>query len=115
MQSIYESQYIVNTFHAVNADTDEVYEADAEGYITAKAGDRIMFVNPYEEGKSADLNTLVFTTKGTELKAYINPSDTKNYYPLYVPANSQKGVQYMRVDMITMASDCTFYAEGLAG
>ena len=50
MNRIYESAYIVNSFHAVNKSTGAVYAADAEGYIDAKAGDVIVFESPYTLG-----------------------------------------------------------------
>lgn len=50
MSKIYESAYIVNSFHAVNKNTGAVYAADSEGYIDAKAGDVIIFESPYMQG-----------------------------------------------------------------
>ena len=41
-------------------------------------------------------------------------SDTRENTPLYVPANDKKGIQYMRIDSITVLNDCTFYYEGMA-
>lgn len=65
MNRTYESSYIVNSFHAVNAETKEVYVPDSAGYITVKSGDTIIFENPYVEGAYVPLNTLVFFTKGS--------------------------------------------------
>lgn len=65
MSRTFESSYIVNSFHAVNADTKEVYTPDDAGYITAKAGDKIIFENPYNRGQYTSVNTLVFFTKDT--------------------------------------------------
>lgn len=114
MARTYESSYIVNSFHAVNATTREVYTPDEQGFITAKAGDKIIFENPYTQKEYISLNTLVFFTKDTPQKVYVNPSEDSGFYPLYVKANDMKGIQYMRIDSITVLADCTFYYEGLA-
>lgn len=114
MNRTYESSYIVNSFHAVNAKTKEVYTHDEAGYIAAKAGDTIIFENPYALGQYTSVNTLVFFTKNTSQKVHVNPSEKNQLYPLYIPANDKKGVQYMRMDSITVLNDCTFYYEGMA-
>lgn len=114
MSRTYESSYIVNSFHAVNAETKEVYTPDSAGYITAKSGDTIIFENPYAEGTYTAVNTLVFFTQNTSQKVHVNPGEKRQLYPLYVPANDKKGIQYMRIDSITVLNDCTFYYEGMA-
>ena len=114
MSRTYESSYIVNSFHAVNADSREVYTPDEAGYITAKAGDTILFENPYCKGEYTSVNTLVFFTKDTSQKVNVNPGETSQLYPLYIPANDKKGIQYMRMDSITVLNDSTFYYEGMA-
>ena len=106
---VYESSYIVNSFCAINADTQEPYSADEAGYITAKAGDKIIFKGVYSE-PYVSTNTLVFFTKDKSLKVQLNDNAL---YPLYVPANDKKGVQYLRVYSITILNDCTFYYEGM--
>lgn len=63
MNRTYESSYIVNSFHAVNAKTKEVYLADSAGYITVNAGDEIIFENPYAKGEYVSVNTIVFFTQ----------------------------------------------------
>lgn len=114
MSKTYESSYIVNSFHAVNAKTKDVYDSDENGYIHANAGDTIIFENPYELGKYVSVNTLVFFTKDTSQKVHVNPGEKNQLYPLCVPAKDKKGIQYMRVDSITVLNDCTFYYEGMA-
>lgn len=98
----------------MNANTKEVYTPDEAGYITAKSGDVIIFENPYANGEFVSVNTIVFFTKDSALKINVNPGENQNIYPLYVPANDKKGIQYMRVNSITMLNDCTFYYEGMA-
>lgn len=114
MSQVYESSYIVNSFHAVNPNGFTVYTPDEEGFITVKAGDQIVFESPCQDGKYVSVNTLVFYTKDRPLKVTVNPEDDRVLYPLYVPANGMKGVQYMRMNIITILNDCTFYYEGLA-
>ena len=113
MSRTYENSYVVNSFHAINAKDGSVYIPDAQGYITAKAGDQIKFENPYERGNYVSVNTITFFTKDTALKVDVNPGQTDALYPLYIAANDKKGVQYMRIDCITILNDCTFYYEAL--
>lgn len=114
MSRVFESSFYVNSFHAVNSETKEVYTPDAEGYITAKAGDEIVFENPYCPSEYVSVNTITFFTKDSPLKVEINPGLKNSIYPLYVPSNDKKGIQYMRIDKIVVLDDCTFYYEGLA-
>ena len=83
---IYESQYIVNSFHAVNKNTNAVIPADESGYITAKAGDTIVFKNMNGD-KNTDLNTLELFTKDAMLKIQVNDN---SLYPFCVEPNSHK-------------------------
>lgn len=106
---VYESSYIVNSFHAINAETRKPYSADAEGYITVKAGDKIIFDGIYSN-EFVSVNTLTFFTKDAPLKVQLNDN---TLYPFYIPANDRRGVQYLRVDSITILNDCTFYYEGM--
>ena len=114
MGKIFENSFLVNSFHAVNKNTGAVYEAASDGYISVKAGDVIVFESPYVDGEYVPLNTIEVFTKNTPFKALINPGDNRGLYPMYVKANSQKGIQYMRIDSITMECDCDFYYEGLS-
>ena len=108
MSNMYEGQYIVNSFHAVNADTGEVLTADETGYITVTAGTTIKFESPY--GGNADVYTLVFFTKDDPLTVTLNDNEM---YPFYVEANVKRGIKNLRVHSFTVQEDATFYYEGI--
>ncbi len=105
---IFENNYIVNSFHATKPN-GEVYPADSSGFITVNAGDEIVFQDLYEN-KHINVNTISFTTKKTALKVEINDN---TLYPFYVPADTTKGIQYMRIYKMKVLADCTFYFESL--
>lgn len=106
---IYESTFLVSSFHAVK-DTGEVIEADEKGFISAKAGDRIVFESPIDK-HHVNLNTITFFTKDQGLKVQINDNEM---YPIYVDENFYKSIQYIRIYEITVLEDCEFYYEGLS-
>ena len=109
---VYESSYIVNSYHAVDFNTREVIEADERGYISPAPGTKIVFPNPNDvKDRLADLNTIVLMTQDTPLKIMINDNAM---YPLYVEPNSIKGIEYIRVYSITVISGGPFYFEGLS-
>lgn len=106
---IYESTALVSSFHAVNAVTGAVQEADDQGFISAKAGDSFVFESP-NSNRKVNLNTLTFFTKDKGLKVQINDNEK---YPIYVEPNFYKSVQYIRIYSFTVLEDCEFYYEGL--
>ena len=108
MNHIYESQGFVNTFHATNPKTGEVYPCDEQGYIAQKAGDEVVFECD-KHGKNVGLNTLVISAK-TTAKLYVNDNEV---YPFHIAAGNTKGFQYLRVYKIKAINDCTIYCEGL--
>lgn len=109
---IYESNFIVNSFHALDANTKTVIAADDKGFISPTIGTRIIFPNPHDPNDlSCDLNTLVIKAGDTPVKVMVNDNDM---YPLYVDANSMKGIEYIRVYSITLLSGTSFYFEGLS-
>lgn len=113
--NVYESQFLVNTFNAVNADTGEVITADAAGFISPSAGTTIIFPNPNvgaaSRNKYADVNTVLFTTRASAVKVVVNDNEM---YPFYVPPNTTKGLQYIRVYKIKVLSGTDFCVEGLS-
>lgn len=109
---VYESSYIVNSYHAVDFNTREVIEADERGYISPAPGTKIVFPNPNGvKDQLADVNTLIVQTKDTPVKLMINDNAM---YPLYVDANTIKGIEYIRVYSFTVLEGGPFYFEGLS-
>lgn len=86
------------------------YDADEEGYITARAGDLIRFADPKNPERFVPVNSLIFHTKTTPLKIELNGN---GLYPFYVGANQYRGVERMRVTRIMPLTDCSFYYEGM--
>lgn len=110
MTQIFENQFIFNSFHAVNADTKQVYQADDSGFITVAPGDKIVFESPYQAGEYVTGNTLIFTA-GDDLMIQIGDNEL---YPLFVPSGEKKGVQYMPIPYIKVISGTSMYFEGMA-
>lgn len=112
LSRIYESAYHINSFHVVDEDTQSVLAATKDGYISPAPGTRIIFPNPNNvKDKYSEINTIVFSTKGTPLKVQINDNDM---YPVYVEPNSIKSIEYMRIYSITVLEGGPFYFEGLS-
>lgn len=109
MSNMYEGQYIINSFHAVDADTGELITPDTRGYITVTAGQKIVFKDLYSDGY-ASVNTLVLFAGDDPQKIQINDNEL---YPFYVAAETQKGIGQMRIYSITALTDCKFYYEGI--
>ena len=59
MSNLYEGQYIINSFYAINGNTNEVIEADAMGNISLSQGDKVVFKSIYTD-EYVPVNTLVF-------------------------------------------------------
>lgn len=109
MSNIYEGQYIVNSFNAIDADTLQPITPDERGYITATAGQKILFKDLYHSGYTY-VNTIVFFTEDTAQKVQLNDN---TMYPFYVEEGTKRGIKQMRIDSFTVLNDCTFYYEGI--
>lgn len=109
MNTVYEGQYIVNSFHAVNGDTGEVIQADETGYITVAAGTKIVFKDIYSDN-NVSVNTLVFFAESDPVKVQLNDNTV---YPFYVEANTKRGIKNMRIYSFTVLEPCTMYYEGI--
>lgn len=109
MTHVYESSFYVSSFHAVN-ETGKPYAADANGFISLKAGDVVRFES-YLGTSFVSLNTLVFKCGDTAMKIQLNDNEK---YPMLIPAKEQKGVQYMRVYSFTALGAGKISFDGLA-
>ena len=109
MSTMYEGQYIVNSFHAVDAQTGEVLTANEAGYITLSAGQTIVFRDPKDE-ENVDVNTIVFFSAGDALRIQLNDNEM---YPFYVEAGGNRGIKNMRIYSFTALEACTLYYEGI--
>ena len=107
--SIYESQDIINSFHAVDVSTGNVIPCSDDGFISITSGTTIRFENPNAVA-FISANTLVIKAGSTPVKLQINDNEK---YPFFVAAGESKGIQYMRIYKIKALQDCTFYYEGL--
>lgn len=85
-------------------------EPDEQGYISASAGDTLMFEDPRHPDRFVAVNSLVFFTGDTPLKVQLGDNDK---YPLYVGANERRGVERLRVRQMTVLTNCSFYYEGM--
>lgn len=113
MSAIYESNAIINSFHAVDADTKEVIPCDSKGCITPSPGTTIIFENPNEESSSkyVQISTLIFTNGKTPTKLIINDNEK---YPFYLSPGEVRGLDYMYVYKFKVVEGGTFYYEGLS-
>lgn len=109
MNNMYEGQYIINSFYAVDADTEEQIMPDNRGYITVSAEQKILFKALHKDGY-ADVNTLVIFAGDDPVKLQINDNEL---YPFYVGAETQRGIGQMRIYSIKALADCKFYYEGI--
>lgn len=109
MNTMYEGQYIVNSFYAVNASTHEVIQADASGRISLAQGDTVIFKGIYGDDY-VSVNTIVFFAGDDPIKVQLNDNTV---YPFYVEAGSKRGVKNMRVYSFTALEACTLYYEGI--
>lgn len=85
-------------------------EPDEQGYISASAGDTLMFEDPRHSDRFVAVNSLVFFTAGVPLKVQLGDNEK---YPLFIGANERRGVERIRVRRMTVLTDCTFYYEGM--
>lgn len=110
MNTTYEGKYIVNSFHAVDADTGLTITPDTKGFIELTTGQKVVFQNLYGDG-TVDVNTLIFFAgEDGPLKVQINDN---NMYPFYVEAGGRRGITNMRVYSFTALADCELYYEGI--
>ena len=109
MNNIYEGQYIINSFYAVNGNTGEVIEADETGRITLSEGDKVVFKSMYGD-EYVSVNTLVFFAGDNPIKLQLNDNTV---YPFYVEAGAKRGVKNMRIYSFTALNDCELYYEGI--
>ena len=109
MGSIYEGQYIVNSFHAKDGTTGETITCDEAGYISLQEGDKVVFEDIYT-GEKTSVGTLVFFAKDSDVKVQLNDNET---YPFYVPAGTKRGVKNIRIYEFTALTDCELYYEGI--
>lgn len=109
MNTMYEGQYIVNSFHAVNAQNNQIITADEKGFITLSAGDTVKFKSIYGESY-VPVNTIVFFADEDSVKVQLNDN---SMYPFYVDAGTKRGVKNMRVYSFTAQTPCRLYYEGI--
>lgn len=108
--NVYESSYIVNSFHAVNGDTKAVIPCDGAGFISPAPNTTIVFYHPYQDTR-VDVNTLTIKAGNTPVLVQLNDNER---YPVYVDADEQKQIIYMRIYSIKVLSSGSFYYEGLS-
>ena len=111
MSSLYENQCIVNSFHAVDANTGNVLTADEEGFVQLSTGQELVFVHPDDDNKHIAVNTLVFTAGDDDMLIALNGNET---YPFRIPSGATKGVGYMYVSKIKALNGGDLSYEALA-
>lgn len=107
--NVYESSYIVNSFHAVDGTTGEVITASSKGVITLNPGQKVVFASPYNANETVYLNTIVFDAK-SDMKIQLNDNDM---YPLFIAAGQKKGVRYIRINSFTAVTSGQLSYEGM--
>ena len=107
------SQYLINSFHAVDKATGQVIAADAQGYITPAAGTEIVFANPVQNASHAyvEVTDFVVETGENPVRLIINDNEM---YPLYVASNDSRGMTNAYVYQIKVVSGGPFRYEALA-
>ena len=111
MDTIYEGQYIVNSFYAVNKETGEQIQPTEDGYITLSENDVVVFKDLYSDDY-VDINTIVIFADGATGPAIIQFNDN-DLYPFYVGAGEKRGVKSLRVYEIKALNACKIYYEGI--
>lgn len=106
---MYEGQYIVNSFYAVNAKNNQTISADEKGFINLAAGDTVKFKSIYSD-EYVSVNTIVFFADEDPVKVQLNDNST---YPFYVDGGAKRGVKNMRVYSFTAQTACKLYYEGI--
>lgn len=109
MNTMYEGQYIINSFYAVNANNDQVVSADEKGFINLSAGDTIKFKSIYND-EYVPVNTIVFFADEDPVKVQLNDNSK---YPFYIDSRTKRGVKNMRVYSFTAQIACKLYYEGI--
>ena len=110
MNSIYENQYLINSFHATKNDsTHTVIAEDGGGYIEPAVGTEICFLGPISQ-RPVPVNTILVTAGEEDIKLALNGNEM---YPFYVPAGKTKGVNYMYVHTMKLLSGGSFSYEAM--
>lgn len=111
MSQLYESMAIVNSWHAINADTQDVIPCTNKGVITPEAGTTIVFETPKKDSSSTvEISTLVFTNGSSPTKLIINDNEK---YPFYLDPKETRGLDYIYVYKIKVVETGGFYYEGM--
>lgn len=111
MSQLYESMAIVNSWHAVNADTGEVIACNNKGFIVPEAGTAIAFETPKSNSSSTvEISTLVFMNGKSPTKLIINDNEK---YPFYLDPGETRGLDYIYVYRIKVIETGGFYYEGM--
>lgn len=109
--TIYEGQYIVNSFYAVNKVTGEQIEPTENGYITLAANDVVVFKDLYSD-EYVPVNTIVIFADSETGPAKIQ-FNNNDLYPFYVGAGEKRGVKSLRVYEMKALNACKIYYEGI--
>lgn len=102
----------MNSYYAVRVDKagNRIRcEPDERGYISAHAGDELMFADPRHPDRLTAVNGLVFFAK-TSVKVQLGDNAM---YPIYLDAGERRGVEKLRVRRMTVLQDSTFYYEAM--
>lgn len=106
--AILESNFIVNSFYAIDADTKQVIPAENDGSIVLTQGQSVIF---YAPDRDDPVRLDVFTVKAlTEVRLIVNDNTR---YPWVIPEGAMRGIERLPVYKITALSDCMLYYEGM--
>lgn len=111
MDVIYEGQFIVNSFYAVNKETGDQIQPTEDGYITLSENDVVVFKDIYSDD-FVSVNTLVIFADEATGPAIIQFNDN-DLYPFYVGSGERRGVKSLRVYEIKALNACKIYYEGI--
>ncbi len=109
MSSI-DAQYLVNSFHAIDESTKRVIASDKSGFISPAKNTTIIFKNPNNDN-FVEVTDIVVETAENPVKLQINDNEL---YPMYVEANSMKGLTSVYVYKITVLDGGPFRYEALS-
>lgn len=110
MGSLYENEYLVNSFHATKNDANHtLIPADEAGFIEPSQGTVMCFIGPVS-GKPIPVNTLLVTAGEEDVALALNGNEL---YPFYVPAGKTKGVNYMYVHSMKLLYGGSFSYEAM--
>jgi len=111
MPQLFESVAIVNSWHAIDADSGDVIEVLAKGFINPAPGTTIVFETPKEDSSSTvEISTLVFINGKSPTKLIINDNEK---YPFYLDPGEIRGLDYIYVYKIKVVETGGFYYEGM--